>query len=51
MIGVEIEIKVGFMMGWYRIERRMIEKWVKLLRMIKKMEVIKMEIVKMGIDE
>lgn len=46
VLGVALAIPVGFLMGWYRIARSLIEPWVQFFRMIPPLA-----IVTLGIDE
>ncbi|ENQ78397.1 ABC transporter permease [Brucella melitensis] len=51
VLGVALAIPVGFLMGWYRIARSLIEPWVQFFRMIPPLAVIPLAIVRLGIDE
>ncbi|WP_075630323.1 MULTISPECIES: ABC transporter permease [Brucella] len=51
VLGVALAIPVGFLMGWYRIARSLIEPWVQFFRMIPPLAVIPLAIVTLGIDE
>ncbi|MFT3834125.1 MAG: ABC transporter permease [Micropruina sp.] len=50
-LGIIIAIPVGFLMGWYRIARAIIEPYVQFFRMIPPLAIIPLAIVTMGIDE
>lgn len=51
LLGVALAIPVGFLMGWYRVARALIEPYVQFFRMIPPLAVIPLAIVTMGIDE
>lgn len=51
LLGVALAIPVGFLMGWYRIARALIEPYIQFFRMIPPLAVIPLAIVTMGIDE
>lgn len=51
VLGVALAIPVGFLMGWYRIARSLIEPWIQFFRMIPPLAVIPLAIVTLGIDE
>ncbi|MDO5657445.1 MAG: ABC transporter permease [Paracoccus sp. (in: a-proteobacteria)] len=51
ILGVGLAIPVGFLMGWYRTARALIEPWVQFFRMIPPLAVIPLAIVTLGIDE
>ncbi|WP_105984315.1 MULTISPECIES: ABC transporter permease [unclassified Brucella] len=51
VLGVALAIPVGFLMGWFRIARSLIEPWVQFFRMIPPLAVIPLAIVTLGIDE
>lgn len=51
VLGVALAIPVGFLMGWYRIARSLIEPWVQFFRMIPPLAVIPLAIVTLGIDD
>lgn len=50
-LGVALAIPVGFLMGWYRVARGLIEPYVQFFRMIPPLAVIPLAIVTMGIGE
>jgi NitT/TauT family transport system permease protein len=50
-LGVALAIPVGFLMGWYRVARALIEPYVQFFRMIPPLAIIPLAIVTMGIDE
>ncbi|AHK46543.1 putative ABC transporter, permease protein; putative aliphatic sulfonates transporter [Ensifer adhaerens OV14] len=50
-LGVAFAIPVGFLMGWYRVARALIEPYIQFFRMIPPLAVIPLAIVTMGIDE
>ncbi len=51
LLGVSIAVPVGFLMGWYRIARGLIEPWIQFFRVIPPLAIIPLAIVTMGIDE
>lgn len=51
LLGVATAIPVGFLMGWYRVARALIEPYIQFFRMIPPLAVIPLAIVTMGIDE
>ncbi|WP_167333613.1 ABC transporter permease [Sinorhizobium arboris] len=51
LLGVAAAIPVGFLMGWYRVARALIEPYIQFFRMIPPLAVIPLAIVTMGIDE
>ncbi len=51
VLGVVVAIPIGFLMGWYRIARGLIEPYVQFFRMIPPLAVIPLAIVTMGIGE
>ncbi|YBV95158.1 ABC transporter permease (plasmid) [Phyllobacteriaceae bacterium JZ32] len=51
LLGVALAIPVGFLMGWYKVARGLIEPYVQFFRMIPPLAVIPLAIVTMGIDE
>lgn len=51
VLGVGLAVPVGFLMGWYRVARALIEPWVQFFRMIPPLAVIPLAIVTLGIDE
>ncbi|WP_198539769.1 ABC transporter permease [Rhizobium sp. LCM 4573] len=50
-LGIAVAIPVGFLMGWYRIARAIIEPYVQFFRTIPPLAIIPLAIVTMGIDE
>jgi NitT/TauT family transport system permease protein len=50
-LGVSLAIPIGFLMGWYRVARGLIEPYVQFFRMIPPLAVIPLAIVTMGIGE
>lgn len=50
-LGIAAAIPVGFLMGWYRIARGIIEPYVQFFRTIPPLAIIPLAIVTMGIDE
>ena len=51
ILGAALAVPVGFLMGWYRIARGLIEPYVQFFRMIPPLAVIPLAIVTMGIGE
>ncbi|MGK6317483.1 ABC transporter permease [Neorhizobium sp. DT-125] len=50
-LGIAVAIPIGFLMGWYRIARGIIEPYVQFFRTIPPLAIIPLAIVTMGIDE
>lgn len=50
-LGVSIAIPVGFLMGWYRVARGLIDPWIQFFRVIPPLAIIPLAIVTLGIDE
>jgi NitT/TauT family transport system permease protein len=50
-LGIAFAIPVGFLMGWYKIARAIIEPYVQFFRTIPPLAIIPLAIVTMGIDE
>ncbi|WP_205421168.1 ABC transporter permease [Rhizobium terrae] len=50
-LGIAVAIPIGFLMGWYRIARGVIEPYVQFFRTIPPLAIIPLAIVTMGIDE
>lgn len=50
-LGILLAIPTGFLMGWYRIARGIIEPYVQFFRTIPPLAIIPLAIVTMGIDE
>ncbi len=51
LLGAAVAIPVGFLMGWYRVARGLIEPYVQFFRMIPPLAIIPLAIVTMGIGE
>lgn len=51
VLGVALAIPVGFLMGWYRLARGIIEPYVQFFRTIPPLAIIPLAIVTMGIEE
>jgi NitT/TauT family transport system permease protein len=51
ILGVIVAIPVGFLMGWYRIARGLIEPYIQFFRTIPPLAIIPLAIVTMGIGE
>lgn len=51
LIGVALAVPVGFLMGWYRVARALIEPYLQFFRMIPPLAIIPLAIVTMGIEE
>lgn len=51
LFGVALAVPVGFLMGWYKVARALIEPYVQFFRMIPPLAIIPLAIVTMGIDE
>jgi NitT/TauT family transport system permease protein len=51
LIGVALAIPIGFIMGWYKVARALIEPYLQFFRMIPPLAIIPLAIVTMGIDE
>ncbi|WP_090073560.1 ABC transporter permease [Cohaesibacter marisflavi] len=51
LLGVSIAVPIGFLMGWYRLARGLIEPWIQFFRVIPPLAIIPLAIVTMGIDE
>ncbi|MEZ2133149.1 MULTISPECIES: ABC transporter permease [unclassified Sinorhizobium] len=50
-LGVAVAVPVGFLMGWYRVARGIIEPYVQFFRTIPPLAIIPLAIVTMGIEE
>lgn len=50
-LGIIVAIPIGFLMGWYRLARGIIEPYVQFFRTIPPLAIIPLAIVTMGIDE
>jgi len=51
VLGAAIAVPVGFLMGWYRVARGIIEPYIQFFRMIPPLAIIPLAIVTMGIGE
>ena len=51
LIGSLIAVPVGFLMGWYKIARAVIDPWIQFFRVIPPLAIIPLAIVTLGIDE
>lgn len=51
VLGAGAAVPVGFLMGWYKRARGLIEPWIQFLRVIPPLAVIPLAIVTLGIDE
>ncbi|WP_081858693.1 ABC transporter permease [Pseudorhizobium pelagicum] len=51
ILGSLLAVPVGFLMGWYRIARLVIDPWVQFFRVIPPLAIIPLAIVTLGIDE
>ncbi|WP_082733831.1 ABC transporter permease [Polycladidibacter hongkongensis] len=51
LLGVSVAVPIGFLMGWYKTARSLIEPYVQFFRMVPPLAVIPLAIVTMGIDE
>ncbi|MFC5445916.1 ABC transporter permease [Rhizobium halophytocola] len=51
ILGILVAIPVGFLMGWYRVARGIIEPYVQFFRTIPPLAIIPLAIVTMGIEE
>ena len=51
VLGVLLAVPAGFLMGWYRIARGMVEPWVQFLRTVPPLALIPLVIVILGIGE
>lgn len=51
LLGVAIAIPAGFLMGWYRLGRGLLEPWVQFFRMVPPLALIPLVIVFLGIGE
>ncbi|MER6980717.1 ABC transporter permease [Streptomyces carpinensis] len=50
-LGTAVAVPVGFLMGWYRVLRGLIEPWIQFFRTIPPLAIIPLAVVVMGIDE
>jgi NitT/TauT family transport system permease protein len=51
LLGALVAVPIGFLMGWYRIARALLEPYVQFFRMIPPLAIIPLAIVTMGINE
>jgi NitT/TauT family transport system permease protein len=51
LLGAAVAVPIGFLMGWYRVARGLIEPYVQFFRMIPPLAIIPLAIVTMGIGE
>ena len=51
VLGVALAIPAGFLMGWYRVARGLVEPWVQFLRTVPPLALIPLVIVILGIGE
>lgn len=51
ILGAGLAVPVGFLMGWYKPARAIIDPWVQFLRVIPPLAIIPLAIVTLGIDE
>jgi NitT/TauT family transport system permease protein len=51
LLGVVLAVPIGFVMGWYKVARSLIEPYLQFFRMIPPLAIIPLAIVTMGIDE
>ncbi|MGV9778054.1 ABC transporter permease [Streptosporangium sp. NPDC003464] len=51
VLGVALAVPVGFLMGWYRPVRGLVEPWLQFFRMVPPLAIIPLAIVLMGIGE
>jgi NitT/TauT family transport system permease protein len=51
LLGVILAVPIGFVMGWYKVARSLIEPYLQFFRMIPPLAIIPLAIVTMGIDE
>ena len=51
VLGSVIAVPVGFLMGWYRVARAIIDPWIQFFRVIPPLAIIPLAIVTLGIDE
>lgn len=51
VLGSVIAVPTGFLMGWYRVARAVIDPWIQFFRVIPPLAIIPLAIVTMGIDE
>ncbi len=51
LLGIAVAIPIGFLMGWYRLARAVIEPYVQFFRTIPPLAIIPLAIVTLGIEE
>jgi ABC-type nitrate/sulfonate/bicarbonate transport system, permease component len=51
LLGSLAAIPIGFLMGWYRVARGIIDPWIQFFRVIPPLAIIPLAIVTLGIDE
>ncbi len=51
ILGSALAVPVGFLMGWYKIARAVIDPWIQFFRVIPPLAIIPLAIVTLGIDE
>lgn len=51
LLGTALAIPVGFLMGWYRVARGLLDPWIQFFRMIPPLAIIPLAIITLGIDE
>lgn len=51
ILGAGLAVPVGFLMGWYKPVRAIVDPWVQFLRVIPPLAIIPLAIVTLGIDE
>lgn len=51
ILGAALAVPVGFLMGWYKIARAIIDPWIQFFRVIPPLAIIPLAIVTLGIDE
>ncbi|WP_226781428.1 ABC transporter permease [Oceaniglobus trochenteri] len=51
VIGTAVAIPVGFLMGWYKTARSLIDPWIQFFRVVPPLAIIPLAIVTLGIDE
>ena len=51
IIGSVVAVPVGFLMGWYKIARAVLDPWIQFFRVIPPLAIIPLAIVTLGIDE
>ncbi|SDG90122.1 ABC transporter permease [Alloyangia pacifica] len=51
ILGSALAVPVGFLMGWYKVARAIIDPWIQFFRVIPPLAIIPLAIVTLGIDE